>query len=102
MLDDIDWRAGELVVHGKGREDRLPLPVDVGEALADYVQRGRPRFACERLFLRVHAPTGGLSGGGVSENRPRRMRPLRAPGSWRAPAAAHGRDRDAARRRLAA
>ena len=36
-LDDIDWRAGELVVHGKGgREDRLPLPVDVGEAIAAY------------------------------------------------------------------
>ena len=34
-LDDIDWRAGELVVRGKGaREDRLPLPADVGEAIA--------------------------------------------------------------------
>ena len=35
-LDDVDWRAGELVVHGKrSRIDRLPLPGDVGEALAD-------------------------------------------------------------------
>ena len=42
-LDDIDWRAGELVVHGKGRrEDRLPLPPDVGEALVAYLRRGRP------------------------------------------------------------
>jgi integrase/recombinase XerD len=66
-LGDIDWLGGDMLVRGKGgRRDRLPLPVDVGEALADYVQRGRPRFACERLFLRVHAPTGGLSGGGVS------------------------------------
>lgn len=36
-VDDIDWRAGELVVTGKGnRRDRLPLPVDVGQAIADY------------------------------------------------------------------
>src|SRR5439155_22958185 len=41
-LDDIDWRAAELVVHGKGgREDRLPLPADVGEAIASYLRRGR-------------------------------------------------------------
>jgi integrase len=33
-LGDVDWRAGELVVRGKGpRQDRLPLPVEVGEAL---------------------------------------------------------------------
>ena len=40
-LDDIDWRAAELVVRGKGpRQDRLPLPVDVGEAIAAYLTRG--------------------------------------------------------------
>lgn len=66
-LSDIDWRRGELLVRGKGgRRERLPLPVDVGEALASYVQRGRPRVRCERLFLRVNAPAGGLSGDGVS------------------------------------
>ena len=42
-LPDIDWHAGELTVHGKGRrEDRLPLPVDVGEAIVAYLRRGRP------------------------------------------------------------
>ena len=42
-LDDIDWRAGEIVVRGKGdRVERLPLPVDVGEAIAGYLRRGRP------------------------------------------------------------
>ncbi len=42
-IDDVDWRAGEIVVHGKGgRRDRLPLPPDVGQALAEYCQRGRP------------------------------------------------------------
>ena len=56
-LDDIDWRAGELVVVGKGgRRDRLPLPVDVGQALADYLKRGRPRGECRHVFVHVRAP----------------------------------------------
>jgi integrase/recombinase XerD len=42
-LDDVDWRAGELIVRGKGnRHERLPLPDDVGQALVAYLQRGRP------------------------------------------------------------
>lgn len=66
-LSDVDWRRGELLVRGKGaRRERLPLPVDVGEALAGYVQRGRPRVGFDKLFLRVHAPIVGLSGTGVS------------------------------------
>ncbi len=60
-LDDINWRAGELVVRGKGnRIEVLPLPVDVGEALADYVRYGRPRCATRRLFVILHAPFTGL------------------------------------------
>ncbi|MCA1679360.1 MAG: site-specific integrase, partial [Actinobacteria bacterium] len=52
-LDDIDWRAGELVVHGKGaREDRLPLPADVGGAIASYLRRGRPQTSRREVFLR--------------------------------------------------
>ena len=66
-LQDVDWRAGELMVRGKaGRCELLPLPIDVGRALASYVRRGRPRVECERVFLRVYAPTGGLSRSGVS------------------------------------
>src|SRR4051812_17548635 len=43
-LDDVDWRAGEIVIRGKGsRIDRLPLPCDVGEALVDYLRHARPR-----------------------------------------------------------
>ena len=43
-LGDLDWRAGEIVVRGKGRrEDRLPLPADVGEALVGYLRRRRRR-----------------------------------------------------------
>ena len=42
QLGDINWRAGEIVVHGKGRrEERMPLPHDVGEAIASYLQHGR-------------------------------------------------------------
>ena len=60
-LDDLDWRAGLLLVHGKGsREDVLPLPTDVGEAIVSYLRR-RPRCRCRALFLRVTAPRQGLS-----------------------------------------
>jgi integrase/recombinase XerD len=66
-LDDVDWCAGEIVVHGKGRrEDRLPLPADVGEAIAGYLQRGRPESRRRELFLRARAPIGALGRGGVS------------------------------------
>lgn len=66
-LDDIDWRAGELVVHGKGgREDRLPLPADVGAALAAYLRRGRPASARRELFLRARAPFAPIAAGTVS------------------------------------
>jgi integrase/recombinase XerD len=65
-LDDIDWRAGELVVRGKGsRLDRLPLPQDVGEAVADYLRHGRPRSTCRSLFMRACAPEGSMSAGSV-------------------------------------
>jgi integrase/recombinase XerD len=61
-LDDIDWRGGELIVCGKGSQtDRLPLPHDVGEALAEHL-RDRPRGAgCREVFLRTLAPDGPLS-----------------------------------------
>ncbi len=67
-LDDIDWRAGELVVRGKGsRAERLPLPADVGEAVAGYLRRGRPATAEGRtVFVRVRAPHRALSSAGVS------------------------------------
>ena len=66
-LGDIDWRAGELVVRGKGRrQERLPLPGDVGEAVAGWLRRGRPRCDCTKVFTRVRAPHRGLSTAGVS------------------------------------
>lgn len=62
-LGDVNWRAGQILVHGKGgREDLLPLPVDVGEALADYLQRRRPGpGGCRTLFLKVMPPPGPMS-----------------------------------------
>jgi integrase/recombinase XerD len=60
-LDDLDWRAGEISVHGKGsRRERLPLPADAGEALVAYLH-GRPRAGCRTVFLRLNAPAEGLT-----------------------------------------
>ncbi len=67
-LDDVDWRAGEIVVSGKGgRRDRLPLPVDVGKALADYCRWGRSRNDHRALFLQVQAPHLSLAPHAVTE-----------------------------------
>jgi site-specific recombinase XerD len=57
-LDDINWRAGEIVIRGKKslRQDRFPLPVDVGQALATYLYRHRPPSASRRVFLCMRAP----------------------------------------------
>jgi integrase/recombinase XerD len=66
-LDDIDWRAGELVVRGKGaRQDRLPLPADVGKAIAAYLRRGRPRSSRREVFLRSKAPYDPIASGTVA------------------------------------
>jgi site-specific recombinase XerD len=56
-LEDIDWELGELRVCGRpGRTDRLPLPVDVGEAITAYLSNGRPRCGSRHLFVRARAP----------------------------------------------
>lgn len=60
-LDDVDWRTGELLVRGKGdRHERLPLPGDVGEALATYLRQSRTATRARRVFLAVRAPHGPL------------------------------------------
>lgn len=56
-LRDVDWRAGELIVRGKGRrQDRLPLPDEVGTALVAYLSRGRNPQGARHLFLTCRAP----------------------------------------------
>jgi integrase/recombinase XerD len=62
-LDDIRWRAGEIIVRGKGRMlDPLPLLSDIGEALAAYIHENRGVSSSRRVFLRTLAPQTGLAG----------------------------------------
>lgn len=51
-LEDLNWRAGELVVRGKARrDDPLPLPAEVGKAIAAYLADGRPETTCRAVFV---------------------------------------------------
>ena len=60
-LEDCDWDSGHLLIRGKGRRECiLPLPVDVGEAIAAYLERGRSTCEDRRLFLRSMAPVCGF------------------------------------------
>ena len=62
-LDEIDWKAGQLSVRGKsGQRSDLPLPTEVGKAIAAYLRHGRPRCSSRRVFLRVKAPVCGFQG----------------------------------------
>lgn len=63
QLDDLDWRAGEIIVRGKGLfHDRMPLPCDVGEALTSYLRRDRPQSRTRRVFVCMKAPRRGFAG----------------------------------------
>jgi integrase/recombinase XerD len=56
QLDDIDWRAGTILIRGKGkRYDRMPLPEEVGRAMVDYIRNGR-RGSSRTLFLSSKVP----------------------------------------------
>jgi site-specific recombinase XerD len=62
QLDDINWRAGEVLVRGKGLfQDRMPLPSDVGKALASYLRRDRPACQTRRVFICIQAPRRGFA-----------------------------------------
>jgi integrase/recombinase XerD len=67
-LGDINWRQGEITVRGKGsRRDSLPLPADVGEAVAGWLAGGRPADAAgPAVFVRLRPPHGRLASTGVS------------------------------------
>jgi site-specific recombinase XerD len=61
-LDAIDWRSGRVLVNGKGRQcTPMPLPPDVGAAIASYLRDGRPRSDSRRVFLREAAPHVGFA-----------------------------------------
>ena len=59
-LEDIDWRKGEITVCAKkgGAGVRFALPADVGQAMAAYLQKGRPCCSCRNVFVRLYAPYG--------------------------------------------
>ena len=63
QLDDLDWKAGEIVVRGKGRVlGRLPMPVDVGEAVVAYLRRSLRSKGTRSVFVSSRAPyRGGAS-----------------------------------------
>jgi integrase/recombinase XerD len=68
-LDDIDWRRGEITVRGKGnRHDTLPLPADVGQAVAGYLTGGRPSTTADgrTVFVGAQAPHRALTGTAVT------------------------------------
>jgi len=63
-LDDIDWRASEILVRAKGRQRaRMPIPPDVGAAIVAYLRNGRAKSSCRRLFVRTLAPYVGFASG---------------------------------------
>jgi integrase/recombinase XerD len=67
-LVDVDWRAGEITVQGKGsRVERLPLLNEVGEAIAAYLTRGRPSCDCPTVFVTVRAPFRPLTPAAVRQ-----------------------------------
>ena len=62
-LEDINWDSGQVSVRGKrGHRTALPLPADVGAAIAAYLRHGRPRSTSRRVFLRSKAPIRGFLG----------------------------------------
>jgi len=66
-LGDVDWHHGEMLVHGKGhRNERLPLPTDIGEALVGWLRRGRRPCGSTRLFTTLIAPRGEMTSKAVS------------------------------------
>lgn len=66
QLDDLDWKAGEVIIHGKARAlSRLPVPVDVGHGVAGYLRRGRRHGSTRSAFVACRAPYGSLTSGAV-------------------------------------
>jgi site-specific recombinase XerD len=61
-LDDIHWQTGEITIKGKGkRTAQLPLPPDVGRAIADYLKKDRPACSARHVFIRMRAPRRGFA-----------------------------------------
>ena len=100
QLGDLDWRAGQLIVRGKARrDDPLPLPADVGEAIAAYLIDGRPSTPCRAVFITRYAPLRAMAPQTGLQGRLRRQPPRRdRPAGVLAPAPARLGHRHARRR----
>lgn len=88
-LDDIDWVEGRILIHaGKTHRERsLPLFLDVGDALVEYLRRERPGSNERRLFLRTRPPLGPLKTSGAITAIVKRL--LKRAGVWRPRSGAH-------------
>lgn len=53
MISDIDWRVGTVTLKGTKslRQDILPLPMETGQALVEYLQHERPRSISPSVFV---------------------------------------------------
>lgn len=61
-LDDIHWQAGTISIRGKAnRQAMLPLPPDVGQAIAVYIKNDRTACSTRRVFIRMRAPRRGFA-----------------------------------------
>ncbi|MEE8263633.1 MAG: site-specific integrase [Gammaproteobacteria bacterium] len=66
QLDDVDWCAGTLNIHTKGKRiDVLPLPQATGRAIAQYLQDGRPQTTRRELFVRHRPPVNAPANPGI-------------------------------------
>jgi site-specific recombinase XerD len=66
QLDDVDWRTGEILIRGKGRAlSRLPLPVDIGEAIVAYLRRATRSKITRAAFVRCRAPYNAVTSSAI-------------------------------------
>ena len=90
QLDDIDWRAGRIILRGKAsREDGMPLPTDVGRALAEYLTDVRPQTPLRSVFISLQGAQAGDQAGPGQRRDAAGMRPGRTTPGRCAPPAAH-------------
>lgn len=58
MIEDIDWRRESITVRRakRGRTQVFPLQGEVGDAIALYLEKMRPRCSCRNVFVTLHPP----------------------------------------------
>jgi integrase len=71
QIEDIDWENARLTVRSKKGQGwaRMPLPADVGKAIARYLRHDRPSSPCRNVFVCIHAPHAPLAVSAVVSTR---------------------------------